>query len=349
MNDLPLSTPSKVQLGVMLHLTPQGSQSANQTYAEFTDLIQSIDSMGFDEAWVTEHHFAAYSLTSAPLIMMGHFLAHTRSVKLGAAAVLLGFHNPIEIAEQLATLHSLYPQRVLCGFAKGGPFESQNAAFKMSGDISRAHLEEAVPALMSLLNCESATHTGQYYQWENIELQPKSQFDGSQFLLATSHATTVQLAANLGMGLMSAQFWDAPKIAENIQVYQQYHPQGKKPDMMVARGLFMDDNPQLARDKALHHIESFRVQKSQLWGQHRGPMHHLDQDQLLSRMLCGSIEQVIQQVEELLDLGVTRLALNPLTSNHVCRINQLERFSVEVWPFVRQNQSLAKTEVGSAL
>jgi len=330
---------NKPNLGVMLHITPQGEQTPSQTFAEFTELVQTIESIGFDEAWVTEHHFTPHSLTPNPLLMMGHFLAHTQTLKLGAAAVLLGFHNPIEVAEQLAVLNTLHPHRVLCGFAKGGPFESQNATFKADGELSRERMEEAVPALIELFKTANHTHQGQHYQWESVALHPQSIFENQRFLIATSNPSTLRLAAKNSLGLMSAQFWDSAKIAHNIKVYQQQHPQRHKPDMMVARGLFIDDDSQVAMEKALAHIHAFRTQKSQLWGKHKGPMQGMDDAQLLGRMLYGTVDEVRQQTQRLVDIGVTRLGLNPLTSQHECRLNQLERFYYEVWPFINAKVS----------
>ena len=327
------------QLGVMLHITPQDEQSPKKTYAEFTELVQTIDTLGFDEAWVTEHHFTPHSLTPAPLLMMSHFLAHTQNIKLGAAAVLLGFHNPIETAEQLAVLNTLHPQRVLCGFAKGGPFESQNATFKMDADSSRARMEEAVPAVLSLLNHPIHSHKGEFYEWQNVSLHPQSPFENAQFLLATSNPSTIELAANNNMGLMVAQFWPASKIATNIEVYKQFHSANHSPNIMVARGLFIDDDSTIAKQKALAHIHDFRTQKSQLWGKHKGPMHNLTDNQLLSRVLCGTVDEVIEQTKNLFGLGITRLGLNPLTKNHDCRLYQLERFYIDVWRVIQTKQS----------
>lgn len=334
------STP---QLGVMLHITPQDQQTPQQTYRAFTDLVQGIEQLGFQQAWVTEHHFTPHSLTPSPLLMMGHFLAHTRSLQLGAAAALIGFHNPIEIAEQLATLESLYPDRVLCGFAKGGPFESQNAAFKADSELSRARMEEAVPAVLELINQPESKHLGKHYQWETLALHPHTHLPPHKCFMATGHESTLQLAANLNLGLMAAQFWDQAKIDANIAAYRRLHPQGVAPQMMAARGLFIDASQQTAQDKAWQHIQSFRAQKAQLWGPKRsggGPLQGLDKEALLERMLCGTLEQVQEQTVRLIESGVTHLGLNPLTADHACRLDQLELFKQSVWnPLYAQNNA----------
>jgi alkanesulfonate monooxygenase SsuD/methylene tetrahydromethanopterin reductase-like flavin-dependent oxidoreductase (luciferase family) len=100
------------------------------------------------------------------MTLMAAFLARTKHLKMGAAAVLLGFHEPLAISEQIATLSALYPNRVLMGFAKGGPFESQNKAFNITGDVSRAKMLEALPAMRAVLSQDNVSHQGDFYQWK---------------------------------------------------------------------------------------------------------------------------------------------------------------------------------------
>lgn len=322
-------------LGAMFHVTPVGDEDAIRTYQRFTDLAVSLETIGYEEAWVTEHHFNAYSLTPVPTLLMSHFLANTRRLKLGAAAVLVGFHNPINVAEQLATLSALAPGRVLCGFAKGGPFESQNAVFKAEQSESRERMNEAVPAMLDLLKGETVTHPGHFYQWDNVDLTPKGGFSHREAFIASADESSLTMAARQDVGLMAAQFWDLERIERNAGVYRQAHPKSARPDLMAARGLFMDDDPAQARRLAWQHIESFRAQKAQLWGKGQGPMAKLSPDELLQRMLVGTPQDIVGQVLALHRAGVTRLALNPLTSSPEQRLKQFEWFVLAVWPQVQ--------------
>jgi len=324
------------KLGAMLHITPELGQTPTQTYQSFTHLVKELDQMGFDNAWVTEHHFNDMSLTPSPLHLMGHFLAKTEQISIGSAALLVGFHNPIEVAESLAVLDALYPERVLCGFAKGGPFESQNSAFKADKDLSRARMIEAVPAMLELWQDQTeSTHHGEHYQWNNVNLQPKCGLQNSRLFIASGDELTIEMAVKNNLGLMAAQFWDMAKIHQQISHYQKVaqtvFKQPKKPNMMAARGLFVHQNSAVAKQSALEHIRSFREQKAKHWGKTPGPMANLDPEEMLSRMLCGTPEEVAEKVYSLLQNGVTHLALNPLTQNHSVRCDQLHWFYEEVW------------------
>ncbi|BBP45598.1 monooxygenase [Thiosulfatimonas sediminis] len=336
-----------IQLGAMLHITPQLGQSAAQTYQSFTDLVQDLDHLGFDHAWVTEHHFNDMSLTPAPTQIMGHLLAKTERIQVGAAALLVGFHNPIAVAEQLAVLDRLYPRRVLCGFAKGGPFESQNSAFKADKDLSRSRMLEALPAMLELWQEQGAcTHHGEHFQWQQLNLQPNAEITAQQLFVASGDAQTIAMAVQNGLGLMAAQFWDFDKIQQQITLYKRhaetYFSKPKPPRMMAARGLFMDRNAAVAKQQALEHIRSFREQKAKHWGKAPGPMAKLQPEEMLERMLCGTPEEVMDKVIHLLHNGVTDLVLNPLTQNHCLRTEQLHWFYNEIWQNL-PNHTFAKS------
>lgn len=318
------------QLGLMMHLTPDEGQSATHLYQQAGEVLARLEQQGLQEAWITEHHFNAHSLCPSPMLLMSALLAKTQHIKLGSAAVLLGFHQPLDIVEQIATLSALYPDRVLMGFAKGGPFESQNKAFGVAGDVSRARMIEALPAMQALLLGESNTHAGEHYTWQEIDLQPKPA-STVPFFVASSDEQAIAQAAGHGFGLMIAQFWPAQKINLNRDTYQRYSG-GIAPDIMAARGVLIDNDGQQARDKALAFIHDFRSQRAQIWGNHKGPMTGVSDEDLLARMLVGNVEEVIEQTRGALATGITRLAINPLTTSLLSKAAQAQRFMHEVWP-----------------
>lgn len=245
------------------------------------------------------------------------------------AAVLLGFHNPIEVAEQLATLQNLYPKRVLCGFAKGGPFESQNAVFKTDKNLSRDRMLEALPAVLDLFTKPKASHQGQYYQWQDVELEPRASIQPQDFYLASSDPVSIELAGRHQMGLMAAQFWPLEKIASNIQQYLT-HSNNQSGEFMAARGVFIADHQDDAHHQAWLHIQGLRSRKSQLWGANKkGPMTGVEPEVLLGRMLVGTPDEVLKRLKSVVNIGVNHLALNPLTANHQTRIEQLMWFQQE--------------------
>lgn len=322
-----------MHIGVMLHLTPEPWQDASETYRDFSAFVRFVELLGVEEAWVTEHHFQPTSLCPAPHLLMAHFLASTQHLRLGSAATLVGFHEPVQVAEELATLAALAPGRVLAGFARGGPFEAQNRVFGMDGEQSRARMLEAVPAIERLWREPEAGHEGAFYRWSSLDIQPRAQ--PVPIFLASKDEAAIRLAAQHGYGLMNAQFWTNAQVQASRSLYMQAHPTQQAPDVMLSRGLMIDDDPARASRHAVQHVHDFRAQKSQLWGQYQAPLARLGDDELLQNMLVGTPEHIVAQVRELRDLGVTRLALNPLSWRHGERMDLVGRFMREVWPQVQ--------------
>lgn len=311
-----------IKLGMMLHLGPEDGQDAIAAMAGFTRIVQILEEYGYDEAWVLEHHFSPNSLTPAPLVLMAHFLAKTCKLKLGTAAVLLGFHNPVFVAEQIAVLNALYPGRTAFGFAKGGPFGKQNEVF--NPDISgKDRMMEALPGLVDLLTKETASHKGDFYQWEDVNLQPKAPTNLQDLYLATADPLAIEYAANNQMGIMAAQFWDLDKIRYMNNHYQSF---GAKPQFMAARGVLIADHADDARNQAWLYIQKVFQQRSQLFGGGTGNRPALTEEQLLSVMLVGTESDVAAQTKQVIAAGVNHIALNPLVTNYSDKTTQLARF-----------------------
>src|SRR6516225_8302771 len=99
------------------------------TARAFRETIQTIvhaESLGFEQVWLTEHHFNNFSISASILPLLAYLAAKTTRIALGAAAVLLPFYDPVRVAEDVSTIDALSDGRLLLGIGKGGPFPDQN-------------------------------------------------------------------------------------------------------------------------------------------------------------------------------------------------------------------------------
>src|SRR2546423_8691222 len=65
------------------------------------------EELGFDSIWLTEHHFIEYGLSVSPAILATAAAMKTQRVRIGLAAAILPFHDPIRLAEELAMVDIL--------------------------------------------------------------------------------------------------------------------------------------------------------------------------------------------------------------------------------------------------
>src|SRR5678815_3467184 len=85
------------------------------------------EELGFDSIWLTEHHFIEYGLSVSPAILATAAAMKTQRVRIGLAAAILPFHDPIRLAEELALVDILSGGRPHGGVRRGNrPAESES-------------------------------------------------------------------------------------------------------------------------------------------------------------------------------------------------------------------------------
>ena len=86
---------SRLRFGTFL--APFHPAGVNPTAAIHRDLrlVQHLDEMGFDEAWIGEHHSAGTEIIASPEIFMAAAAERTKNIKLGTGVVSVSYHNPL--------------------------------------------------------------------------------------------------------------------------------------------------------------------------------------------------------------------------------------------------------------
>src|SRR5262245_29817006 len=77
------------------------------------------EELGFDSIWLTEHHFIDYGLSVSPAVLASAAAMRTRRVRIGLAAAILPFHDPVRLAEELAIVDILSEGRPDGGVGRG--------------------------------------------------------------------------------------------------------------------------------------------------------------------------------------------------------------------------------------
>ncbi|EFV13777.1 LLM class flavin-dependent oxidoreductase [Segniliparus rugosus] len=105
-------------------------------------LAKAAESFGYHRHWFAEHHFAAVASTS-PDVLVGQALAATERIRVGSAAVLLGYYPAPLVVERFAILAALYPGRVDLGVGRSAQrFSSHGHNKHMAGADAPAREQE---------------------------------------------------------------------------------------------------------------------------------------------------------------------------------------------------------------
>ncbi|MGU3292962.1 LLM class flavin-dependent oxidoreductase [Williamsia sp. M5A3_1d] len=82
-------------------------------------LAQHAESLGYKRFWLAEHHFVAVASSSTPTAI-ALVAAATDRIRVGAAAVQVGFHTPVSVVEAFGTIDALHPGRLDLGLGRSG-------------------------------------------------------------------------------------------------------------------------------------------------------------------------------------------------------------------------------------
>jgi limonene 1,2-monooxygenase len=114
------------------------------------DLLEHLDSLGFDEAWIGEHHSAGYEIIASPEVFIAAASQRTKHLKLGTGVSSLPYHQPLMLADRMVLLDHLTRGRVMFGV---GPGALPSDAFMMGIDVGRQRdmMEESLEVILELL------------------------------------------------------------------------------------------------------------------------------------------------------------------------------------------------------
>ena len=117
------------------------------------DLLVHLDRLGFDEAWIGEHHSAGFEIIASPEVFIGVAAERTRRIRLGTGVSSLPYHHPLLLADRMVLLDHLTRGRVMFGV---GPGALPSDAFMMGIEVAKQRdmMEEALEAILLLLRSE---------------------------------------------------------------------------------------------------------------------------------------------------------------------------------------------------
>jgi len=162
------------------------------------ELIEHLDRLGYEEAWVGEHHSAGYEIIASPEVFIAAAAERTKRIMLGSGVISLPYHNPLMAANRVIQLDHQTRGRFMFGV---GPGLLPSDAFAMGIDPStqRDRMVEAVEVILRLFKGERVTHKSDWftlvdatcqlrpYTWPHPEIAVASSITPSGGKLAGKH------------------------------------------------------------------------------------------------------------------------------------------------------------------
>jgi limonene 1,2-monooxygenase len=187
-------------------IAPFHPEDENPTLAIERDfeLVEHMDRLGFDEAWIGEHHSAGYEIIASPELFIAAAAERTRRIRLGTGVSSLPYHHPLLLADRIMQLDHQTRGRVIFGV---GPGQLPSDAFMLGIDVSRQRdmMDESLGVLVRLLRGETVTYDCDWFRLHEARLQllPYSQPTVEMAVASSISPAGARAAGKYGIGLLS--------------------------------------------------------------------------------------------------------------------------------------------------
>lgn len=169
------------------------------------ELIVRLDELGYDEAWIGEHHSAGLEIIASPEVMIAAAAQRTRHIRLGTGVSSLPYHHPLMLADRMVLLDHITRGRVMFGV---GPGALPSDAHMMGIDpaTQRERMEESLGAIMALLTSDEPVSL--QTDWftlrdARLQLRPYTYPHFEVAVAATVSPAGPRTAGRYGAGLLS--------------------------------------------------------------------------------------------------------------------------------------------------
>jgi alkanesulfonate monooxygenase SsuD/methylene tetrahydromethanopterin reductase-like flavin-dependent oxidoreductase (luciferase family) len=140
-------------------------------YAETLDFITWSESVGFEGAWVPEHHGAEDGYVPSPLVVLAAIAARTRTIKLGSAIALAPLYHPVRFAEECAVVDILSNGRLEMAVAVG--YRRREAdAYGVDFSSRGSRTDEFLEIVRRLWSGETFSYAGRHFTLKNASIIP---------------------------------------------------------------------------------------------------------------------------------------------------------------------------------
>jgi alkanesulfonate monooxygenase SsuD/methylene tetrahydromethanopterin reductase-like flavin-dependent oxidoreductase (luciferase family) len=239
---------------------PENQRSDREVYQKDLRLTDLAEPLGFDSIWGVEHHFTDYTMCPDVLQFLTYFAGRTRKIQLGSMVVVLPWHDPIRVAEQVSVLDHMCDGRVILGIGRGlGRVEFDGFRVKM--DESRPRFVEYARMILDGLESGACELDGDFVKQPRREIRPKpfKTFRGRSYAAAISPESS-RIMAELGIGILIIPQKPWESVAEELSDYRSLYKKvnGGDPLPTIAAGwTFCDEDPDRARELAEKYITGY--------------------------------------------------------------------------------------------
>ncbi|GAA0922735.1 LLM class flavin-dependent oxidoreductase [Pseudonocardia zijingensis] len=196
-----MSDDQDVRLGAFVFTSRYAGQTAGEVLARGVAVARAAEAAGFDDVWVTEHHFVPFGVNPSALTLAGYLLGRTSTVRVGTAVTVLPLHSPVHVAEQAALLDHVSGGRFDLGVGRAQPVVDYEVIGR-GVEYWQRGLPEALDLTLAALSGPVSADSDLYrFREVTPGLGPAGPRPAPVYVAANS-PTSVELAASRGLPML---------------------------------------------------------------------------------------------------------------------------------------------------
>jgi alkanesulfonate monooxygenase SsuD/methylene tetrahydromethanopterin reductase-like flavin-dependent oxidoreductase (luciferase family) len=210
-----------VKVGVALNMLTKEGRSDAEVFAEHMALGDLAEPLGFDSLWALEHHFTGYAMSPSPTQLLSYYAGRTKRVTLGTCVIVLPWHDPVRVAEQIALLDVMSGGRCIFGFGRGAA-SVEYAGFRIPMEEARPRFVEAAQIVVKALTNDVFSWEGEHFQIPPTSIRPRPiSHPERRFYASSVSPESAEIMAKLGFGVLVIMQNEWPIAAADIDRYRE--------------------------------------------------------------------------------------------------------------------------------
>ena len=295
----------------------RGALDLQQQWRDQLEQFRAARDAGFDTYCWAHHYLIDPFQHFQPLPVLARLAAEPGNMKLATSVLLMPLLNPVDIAEQVATLDHICEGRLILGLGLGyRPEECEAFGTRMSQRGAR--ISEALELMIRLWTEDEVTHHGRYYHVTGARPTARPyQQPHPKIWLAGMSDPAIRRVGREGHVLFVGPAQPFSTIRHQIDLYHETLEENghQIPDeMVIVREFFCSRNRDEAMEKARQGFErkyaeyaahGFQGTDPELTSKITGDLETLMDD----TFIVGSPQECVEQIAAYREAGFTQVSI----------------------------------------
>jgi alkanesulfonate monooxygenase SsuD/methylene tetrahydromethanopterin reductase-like flavin-dependent oxidoreductase (luciferase family) len=326
-----------------------------QLYRDLMSDCELGHRLGYDAAWLLEHHFSDYYPTPSPLLMMAHIAAKFPDLSLGTSVLVLPWYHPLRLAEEIAMLNMLTRGTLHLGIGRGTARMEYNA-YNIDMNEGRARFAEVFNILEQGLTGKPFSYHGKFWNIEQpIRIRPEPGEKPVRFYGAIGSPASAEVMGDLGIPPICLSTFPDGLLVKILDRWRgRAGAKANNAILPISVKMFIADTDEEAREMGRRYYPPYFALQADHYEADADPWTNIPEYADFSRMfanlrkmtdpaelgpfldsnLVGSPETICRRIDALIGLGFNYFMVSSATPGtpRAVRLQMMTRFAEQICP-----------------